>query len=95
MGENERRSYKSANHHASSNRITAEAARELSNSSLKQLTRIYKEIRYVAEDGTVKLEWGICSPSQVALDKIVETLGADGFTVEVTGEKYKTLIITW
>lgn len=73
-------------------RISAKEAKEIADNSEVMLTRIYKIIREEAEEGRVRLDWGVNFLSKKCLEHIIKDLKDNGYTV--LNENHE-LIIQW
>ena len=73
-------------------RLTAAEAREITDTSLLQVTRLYKYIREMASEGCTQIEWDISYLSDACKDKLIETLKDDGYTIL---NQKKKIIIRW
>lgn len=72
--------------------ITAEQARTAADTTDLVLKRIYKEIRYLANEGMTVLYWSRANLSIVLLDSIRANLIENGYAVGFVDD---TLKISW
>ena len=74
-------------------RLTAEAARKITNETVTPLIHIYDAIKDLASMGLDKLTWDAIDMSQTAKDRIAKQLELDGYKVDISNPS--CLDITW
>ncbi|MBP5467702.1 MAG: hypothetical protein J6Z11_00490, partial [Candidatus Riflebacteria bacterium] len=75
-------------------RLNAAEAKNLANTSLVQLNRLYKTIKDQALEGYSRVDWCVDYVSNACVERLLKELELDGY--QVNYQKKKNLItITW
>jgi len=73
-------------------RLNATEARNMADTSIVQLTRLYKYIRDTALEGYISIEWATENLSPICKEHLLKELEIDGYKTEV---RDNCIFITW